>query len=86
MRIQLRSAVPGRLRPRISLYNEEPYDSQAISQVIDHDTNILSPGPVIVVGTTLKVPGACQLVRNLAKKAKANGSPVIWIAPDRPSS
>ncbi|CAJ2505641.1 Uu.00g130350.m01.CDS01 [Anthostomella pinea] len=86
MRIQLRPAVPGRLRPRISLYNEEPYDSQAISRVIDHDTNILSPGPVIVVGTTLKVPGACQLVRNLAKKAKANGSPVIWIAPDRPSS
>lgn len=59
----LRSHGIGRLRPRMVLYNEYNPDEEAIGAVSAADLKS-RPDAVIVVGTSLKVPG----IRRLAKE------------------
>lgn len=59
----LRSHGIGRLRPRMVLYNEFNPDEEAIGAVSTADLKT-RPDAVIVVGTSLKVPG----IRRLAKE------------------
>lgn len=74
-----RSHGIGRLRPRIVLYNEHNPDEDAIGQVSVSDIKS-SPDAVIVVGTTLKIPGVRRMVKQLCSKArgKRNGL-AVWI-------
>jgi len=59
-----RSHGIGRLRPRMVLYHEHNPDDEAIGSVTRADLRT-RPDAVIVVGTTLKVPGVRRIVREM---------------------
>ncbi|ETS87655.1 hypothetical protein PFICI_01483 [Pestalotiopsis fici W106-1] len=59
-----RSHGVGRLRPRMVLYNEHNPDQDAITKVIKADTKT-RPDAVVVVGTSMKIPGVRKLVQDL---------------------
>lgn len=61
-----RSHGIGRLRPRMVLYNEHNPDSDAIGAVSQADLRA-RPDAVIVIGTSLKIPGVRRIVRELCK-------------------
>ncbi|KAF4345577.1 NAD-dependent histone deacetylase [Fusarium beomiforme] len=77
-----RSHGIGRLRPRFVLYNEYNPDEDAIGNVSSADLKA-RPDAVIVVGTTLKVPGTRRLVREMCQvtRGRKNGT-AIWINVD----
>ncbi|UNI14761.1 hypothetical protein JDV02_001359 [Purpureocillium takamizusanense] len=64
-----RSHGIGRLRPRFVLYNEFNPDEEAIGNVARADLKA-RPDAVIVVGTTLKVPGTRRLVKEMCQVAR----------------
>ncbi|RKF59271.1 NAD-dependent protein deacetylase hst4 [Erysiphe neolycopersici] len=78
----LRSHGVGRLRPRILLYNEHNPDEDAIGAVSFADIT-KGPDAVIVVGTSLQVPGIRRLVREMCHKTRTrkNGF-TAWINHD----
>lgn len=77
-----RSHGIGRLRPRMVLYNEHNPDDEAIGAVTREDLR-KRPDAVIVVGTTLKVPGVRRIVREMCKSVKdRRGGVAIWINND----
>lgn len=61
-----RSHGIGRLRPRFVLYNEYNPDEEAIGRVSSADLKS-RPDAVIVVGTSLKVPGTRRLVKEMCQ-------------------
>lgn len=61
-----RSQGVGRMRPRIVLYNEQNPDEDAIGSVSMADIRS-RPDAVLVVGTSLKIPGVRRLVRELCQ-------------------
>lgn len=61
-----RSHGIGRLRPRFVLYNEFNPDEEAIGNVSSADLRA-RPDAIVVVGTTLKVPGTRRLVKELCQ-------------------
>lgn len=65
-----RSHGVGRLRPRMVLYNEYNPDSEAIGSVSEADLKRV-PDAVIVVGTSLKIPGVKRLVQVLCRATRA---------------
>ncbi|KAH8808227.1 DHS-like NAD/FAD-binding domain-containing protein [Xylogone sp. PMI_703] len=65
----LRSHGIGRLRPRMVLYNEFNPDEEAIGAVSHADLKT-RPDAVIVVGTSLKVPGIRRLAREMCAVAR----------------
>ncbi|KAJ1939230.1 NAD-dependent deacetylase hst3 [Linderina macrospora] len=90
-----RRALPsGKLRPTVVLYEEPHPHSEEIAKIISHDTRALSSrrstskltDVVLVFGTTLKVPGCKQLVKQLAGAATltvvVNNEPVCGRAWD----
>lgn len=64
-----RSHGIGRLRPRFVLYNEYNPDEDAIGRVSSADLKA-RPDAVIVVGTSLKVPGTRRLVKEMCQVAR----------------
>lgn len=74
-----RSHGIGRLRPRMVLYNEYNPDEDAIGKVSQADLRRV-PDAVLVVGTSLKVPGVKRIVRELcqATRSKRDGF-TAWI-------
>ncbi|OAA48614.1 Sir2 family histone deacetylase Hst4 [Metarhizium rileyi] len=64
-----RSHGIGRLRPRFVLYNEFNPDEDAIGNIMRADLRA-RPDAVLVVGTTLKVPGTRRLVKQLCQIAR----------------
>ncbi|KAL6712965.1 NAD-dependent deacetylase hst3 [Lecanora helva] len=75
----------GRLRPNIVLYGEDNPHSSAISQSFSHDIR-REPDVILVAGTSLQVPGARIIVRELCRAAKARGGIAIWINKNPPAS
>ena len=77
-----RSHGIGRLRPRFVLYNEYNPDEEAIGNVSSADLKS-RPDAVIVVGTTLKVPGTRRLVKEMCQvtRGRKNGL-AVWINVD----
>ncbi|KAG6007859.1 hypothetical protein E4U21_005447 [Claviceps maximensis] len=61
-----RSHGIGRLRPRFVLYNEFNPDEEAIGSIMRADLRA-RPDAVLVVGTTLKVPGTRRLVKEMCQ-------------------
>ncbi|PHH62038.1 hypothetical protein CDD82_2051 [Ophiocordyceps australis] len=61
-----RSHGIGRLRPRFVLYNEYHPDEEAIGNVARADLKA-RPDAVLVVGTSLKVPGTRRLVKEMCQ-------------------
>lgn len=79
-----RSHGIGRLRPRMVLYNEHNPDDEAIGTVTRQDLQ-KRPDAVIVVGTTLKVPGVRRIVREMCGVVRdRRGGVAIWINNDLP--
>ncbi|CAP69556.1 uncharacterized protein PODANS_1_12140 [Podospora anserina S mat+] len=74
-----RSHGIGKLRPRIVLYNEYNPDEDAIGMVSKADLRRV-PDAVVVVGTTLKIPGVRRLVKELCQltRSKRDGL-TAWI-------
>lgn len=74
-----RSHGIGKLRPRMVLYNEYHPDQDAIGMVSQADLRRV-PDAVIVVGTSMKVPGVRRIVKELcqATRAKRDGF-TAWI-------
>jgi NAD-dependent SIR2 family protein deacetylase len=81
----MRSHGVGRLRPRMVLYNEEHPDADAIGSVTKYDLN-RRPDAVIVVGTTLKVPGVQRIVTEMCNtvRDRKDGGLAIWINQEPP--
>ncbi|KAI0543059.1 DHS-like NAD/FAD-binding domain-containing protein [Xylaria digitata] len=61
-----RSHGIGRLRPRMVLYNEYNPDEEAIANVFRADLRA-RPDAVIVVGTSMKIPGVRNMVKDMCK-------------------
>lgn len=77
-----RSHGVGMLRPRMVLYNEHNPDDEAIGSVTRDDLR-KRPDAVIVVGTTLKVPGVKRIVREMCATVRDRRDGVaIWINND----
>jgi len=81
-----RSHGVGRMRPRMVLYNEHNPDSEAIGKVSREDMK-RRPDAVIVVGTTLKVPGIQLIAKEMCKivRDRRDGM-AVWINNDPPPS
>lgn len=78
----LRSHGIGRLRPRMVLYNEYNPDEEAIGAASHADIKN-RPDAVIVVGTSLKVPGIRRLARELCAVTRdRRGGFTAWINMD----
>jgi NAD+-dependent protein deacetylase SIR2 len=77
-----RSHGIGKLRPRIVLYNEHNPDEEAIGAVMTSDLRS-RPDAIIVVGTTMKIPGVKRIVREMCGvvRSKQNGIS-MWINQD----
>ncbi|KAI0117721.1 DHS-like NAD/FAD-binding domain-containing protein [Nemania sp. FL0031] len=64
-----RSHGIGRLRPRMVLYNEYNPDEEAIANVFRADLRA-RPDAVVVVGTSMKIPGVRNMVKDMCKKTR----------------
>lgn len=73
------SQCVGRMRPRITLYNESGKDDEAIGYVVKADVRS-QPDALLIIGTSLKVCGACKLAKALcgATRRCQNGF-TAWI-------
>lgn len=72
----------GKLRPNVVLYNEAHKDGEGVGEVVQKDLIGSSKGKgrsgadlLLVVGTSLRVPGTKRMVREFAKAVRARGSP-----------
>ncbi|KAK9376203.1 DHS-like NAD/FAD-binding domain-containing protein [Lipomyces chichibuensis] len=68
----------GRLRPRIVLYNEFNPDGEAIGKVTSSDLKA-RPDGMLVVGTSLKVPGVRRIVKEMSAAVHAANGMVVWV-------
>ena len=74
-----RSHGIGKLRPRMVLYNEHNPDEEAIGRIMSSDLRS-RPDAVIVVGTSLEIPGVKRLVREMCGVVRDRRDGVaIWI-------
>ena len=79
-----RSHGIGRLRPRMTLYNERAPDEDAIGAVMAADLRA-RPDALIVVGTSLKIPGVKRLVREMCGVIRDRKDGLtIWMNMDPP--
>ena len=77
-----RSHGVGSLRPRMVLYNEHNPDDEAIGAVTRADMRT-RPDAVIVVGTSLKVPGVKRIVREMCSIVRHRRDGLsVWINQD----
>ena len=77
-----RSHGIGKLRPRIVLYNEHNPDEEAIGAVVTSDLRT-RPDAIVVVGTSLKIPGVKRIVREMCGVVRSRQNGVaIWINHD----
>ncbi|KAL0261021.1 hypothetical protein SLS55_004713 [Diplodia seriata] len=74
-----RSHGIGLLRPRMVLYNENGPDDEAIGSVTTADLRA-RPDAVIVVGTTLKVPGVRRITREMVNTVRDRKDGLtVWV-------
>ncbi|PSN72873.1 DHS-like NAD/FAD-binding domain-containing protein [Corynespora cassiicola Philippines] len=79
---EMRSRGVGRLRPRMVLYNETNPDEDAIGACAAQDLRT-RPDAVIVVGTTLKVPGTRRIAREMCAVVRDRRDGItVWINND----
>lgn len=80
-----RSQGVGKLRPKIVLYNEPNPDAEAIGQITEQDL-LKRPDALIVVGTSLKIPGVRRMVREMSQAVHAARGCSVWMNIDDPSA
>lgn len=74
----------GKLRPRIVLYNEIHPEGDIIGEIASLDLKN-KPDCMIIVGTTLKIPGVKSLCRDFSRNIRSNKGIIIWISNELPS-
>ncbi|KAL1915698.1 uncharacterized protein VTP21DRAFT_6457 [Calcarisporiella thermophila] len=74
----MRSRPSGFLRPDIVLYNEQHPHGSLIGELSEFDLR-KNPDLLIIMGTSLKVPGIKRLVKEMAKCVHARGGTVIFV-------
>jgi hypothetical protein len=86
----------GKLRPSVVLYNEAHKDGEGVGEVVRKDLVGSSKGKgrsgadlLLVVGTSLRVPGTKRIVREFAKAVRSRGSskegPIFGLLTPTPS-
>ncbi|KAK4543686.1 hypothetical protein LTR36_005331 [Oleoguttula mirabilis] len=82
-----RSHGVGWLRPRMVLYNEHNPDQDAIGSIMKEDLR-RRPDAVIVVGTSMKIPGVKRIVKELCGivRDRKDGGLALWINPELPQT
>ncbi|KAL2832150.1 DHS-like NAD/FAD-binding domain-containing protein [Aspergillus cavernicola] len=80
-----RSHGIGKMRPRIVLYNEHNPDEEAITSVMNADIRS-RPDAMIVVGTSLKIPGVRRLVKSLSSVIRSRRNGVTMFINNEPPS
>ncbi|CAN6598124.1 NAD-dependent histone deacetylase Hst3p [Trichomonascus vanleenenianus] len=75
----------GRLRPRIVLYNETNPDGEAIGKIAESDL-YKRPDALVVVGTSMKIPGIRRMVKELSQAVHAAKGVVVWMNIEPPTS
>jgi len=79
-----RSHGIGRLRPRIVLYNEHNPDEEAIGACASADLKT-RPDAIIVVGTSMKIPGVRRIVREMCGVVGDRRDGLrVWVNQDGP--
>ncbi|KAI1504606.1 DHS-like NAD/FAD-binding domain-containing protein [Biscogniauxia marginata] len=74
-----RSHGIGRLRPRMVLYNEYNPDEESIANVVRADIRS-KPDAVIVVGTSMKIPGVRNMVKDMCRVTRERRDGITaWI-------
>jgi len=74
-----RSHGIGKLRPRMVLYNEHNPDEEAIGTVVTADLRS-RPDAVIVVGTSMEIPGVKRIVREMCGVVRGRRDGLaVWI-------
>lgn len=77
-----RSHGVGKLRPRMVLYTEDNPDAEAIGSVVSADLRT-RPDAVIVVGTSMKIPGVKRITREMCGVVRDRRDGVaIWLNKD----
>nr|VWO94045.1 NAD-dependent histone deacetylase SIR2 [Ganoderma boninense] len=86
-----RSHTIGRLRPSVVLYNEEHKDGEVVGSVVQKDLMRCLRGKgrgrvdlLLVVGTSLHIPGTKRLVRDFSKAVRSQDVPMN-APPDAPA-
>ncbi|KAL2221231.1 DHS-like NAD/FAD-binding domain-containing protein [Thermoascus aurantiacus ATCC 26904] len=80
-----RSHGVGKMRPRIVLYNEHNPDEEAIASVMNADIRS-RPDALVVVGTSLKIPGVRRLVKDMCTVVRSRRNGVtMWINNEPPA-
>jgi NAD-dependent SIR2 family protein deacetylase len=71
-----RSRGVGKLRPSVVLYNEDHKDGEHVGEVVRKDLTGSSPRAdlLLVVGTSLRVPGTKRIVREFSKAVRSRAT------------
>lgn len=80
----IRSQGVGKLRPRIVLYNEYHPEGDRIGDIATRDLKS-RPDCLVIVGTSLKIPGVRTMCRDFARKVHSSKGVVLWINSEFPS-
>jgi NAD-dependent SIR2 family protein deacetylase len=82
----------GKLRPSVVLYNETHKDGEGVGEAVRKDLVGGSKGKgrsgadlLLVVGTSLRVPGTKRIVREFAKAVRSRDGPASGLATPSPS-
>lgn len=82
----------GKLRPSVVLYNETHKDGEGVGEAVRKDLVGGSKGKrrggadlLLVVGTSLRVPGTKRIVREFAKAVRSRDGPTSGLATPSPS-
>jgi hypothetical protein len=82
----------GKLRPSVVLYNETHKDGEGVGEAVRKDLIGVSKGKgrsgadlLLVVGTSLRVPGTKRIVREFAKAVRSRDAPALGLATPSPS-
>jgi NAD-dependent histone deacetylase SIR2 len=75
----------GKLKPDVVLYGDPNPNDESIFEAIDNDLEIC-PDLIVVVGTTLKVPGTLQILKDFCRATRSKGGATIWISKKEPPS
>jgi len=75
----------GMLKPDVLLYGEPHPDDSEILDAVENDLKIC-PDLVLVVGTTLKIPGALSIATSFCHAARKQGGISVWISKEEPAS
>ncbi|CAH00978.1 NAD-dependent histone deacetylase HST4 [Kluyveromyces lactis] len=73
----------GRLKPSVVLYNEYHPEGDIISEMMNKDLKS-NPDALLIVGTSLKIPGVRQMVKQFATKVRAKKGFIIWVNNELP--